>query len=882
MADGHNYHPSPPPDPQSSHLTDHTFSSSSTFVTSPLSHVLQRPGYQRVSSAQEMDTSYRGAAAQDEEGPDRDSVHGLRIQFPDHDEDKLAFGASVHKDDSNASDLLSPSSARGVRFGSKAWGDSPPIDDQHNGRYSPVSQFNSPYAADSENDPLRRERASTMGTLQSPGALLSPTQPLCRSKKSLYQGRMSWISVSILLLSIYSTIFSAIWLGLAASKLSYHKTVMNKGPLPPTTASLLANFFAKTIELSFVTVFVTALGQILGKIASTKGSRGITLADMHMRVWIQQPGTIFTHWETVRYGGLTFLGAITLSSTILSMLYTTASDALVTPHLRYGRLERRPLLSNVTTVFANQSNQVERCKMPIGASEDDPWILGQTCTEIEHSGQAYHNYVQYLESWDAWVKAGGRSTKMKERPMPVGLLYDNTTVTGSWVEESDVPAQSAQYQRIINNVTLAMPLTAVFGAARLERNSIMQPIDFNGLGEYHIQASVPSPTINVLCAEMTEDELAPIVFNEYPQYKGTVFNFTEYAGGENSSIPKLNGESKWSDFNTTKVDDIFQWGEDHNRKRPVFPKIPDPYQTVFNGSNQQIDSTIDSVYVLATANTTAQPPGLPIRQPYMLCSIRSSMSINCSTEYHASKGGGNMTTRCEDPHDPSAYHKNGNVSLAGSFNNQNWTDVANRWAITTSLGAGATGDKAANARLLTQFQPTGRSLNETRASIAEALAVLAGCTLILSGIDSPVVPHWNIGNLTDPASLGLQPFNATVRSQEYFSGGTQTWQGMFYIVLVGTFLLNVFCLLYFLVVHGIIADGLMTDFMEPQNLFALAVNSPPSRALEGTCGGGPERGELVTNWHVDKDERRGHYYIHSHDEPDEGMWRRGPRARGQG
>lgn len=57
--------------------------------------------------------------------------------------------------------------------------------------------------------------------------------------------------------------------------------------------------------------------------------------------------------------------------------------------------------------------------------------------------------------------------------------------------------------------------------------------------------------------------------------------------------------------------------------------------------------------------------------------------------------------------------------------------------------------------------------------------------------------------------------------------------------------MNIGVLAYF-----IIHRGLVTDFSEPPNLFALAVNSPPSHVLAGSCGGGPEGKQYMVNWFV--------------------------------
>lgn len=107
--------------------------------------------------------------------------------------------------------------------------------------------------------------------------------------------------------------------------------------LPPPTASLVSAAVAKTIELSFVTVFVTFLGQVLSRRALVKSSKGITIAEMSFRSWIMQPGTLITHWATVRYAALTFLGLTSLLCAVTAMFYTTASDALVAPKLKMGK-----------------------------------------------------------------------------------------------------------------------------------------------------------------------------------------------------------------------------------------------------------------------------------------------------------------------------------------------------------------------------------------------------------------------------------------------------------------------------------------------------------------------------------------------------------------
>jgi hypothetical protein len=91
-----------------------------------------------------------------------------------------------------------------------------------------------------------------------------------------------------------------------------------------------------------------------------------------------------------------------------------------------------------------------------------------------------------------------------------------------------------------------------------------------------------------------------------------------------------------------------------------------------------------------------------------------------------------------------------------------------------------------------------------------------------------------------------QYFNASVQAQQYASGGVEDAAARAWvIVLLLVFLMNIFVLIYF-----IIHRGLVTDFSEPPNLFALAVNSPPSHVLAGSCGGGPEGKQYMVNWFV--------------------------------
>lgn len=199
---------------------------------------------------------------------------------------------------------------------------------------------------------------------------------------------------------------------------------------------------------------------------------------------------------------------------------------------------------------------------------------------------AYHNSQAFLETWAAIKKSGtGVSTNLSAsglangkdlnglppRPQAPGMLFDNTTVQGSWVatNSSDMTANYHKWGRIINNVTLAMPHAGIFSAARNQQNGILQPEDLAGIGEYNISASVVSPAVNVLCVNMNEIELAPIVYTAWPN---ATTNQTDIPG-QRVAWSGYQGEIGTT-LNTTDVDDVFEWGfEKYGRYPPVFPMV---------------------------------------------------------------------------------------------------------------------------------------------------------------------------------------------------------------------------------------------------------------------------------------------------------------------
>lgn len=265
----------------------------------------------------------------------------------------------------------------------------------------------------------------------------------------------------------------------------------------------------------------------------------------------------------------------------------------------------------------------------------------------------------------------------------------------------------------------------------------------------------------------------------------------------------------------------------------------------------------DTIYILTKASATTD---------YTLCGLRSFQSPNCSTQYNVTgNSGGVLTAHCEDPNDKLRYIvSEPNVPLSFSGD---WTNIASQWAFALSLNDGTLDANASNARLMSQLVPTTPELPNFKPSIAEAIAVLAGCTLLLGTTAAPFVHYWGYNSSVAPGLIipapGLyETFNASIQSQQYTSGYSQDWQGVFYIVLFLVFITNIVCLVYF-----IMKNGLVTDYTETANLFALSINSGPSNGLAGSCGRGPQGPMWGLRWFVKMEEQSGHFYIAEGEDP---------------
>ncbi|KAK5113040.1 hypothetical protein LTR85_011062 [Meristemomyces frigidus] len=681
----------------------------------------------------------------------------------------------------------------------------------------------------------------------------------CRSNKHVKQKVGSRMSTTILILAIFSTVFSAAFLIIALRGPRYGRRVGTNGTLTPSSAAFLTSFMAKLIELAFVTVLVAFLGQALARRAfKLEDVRGVTLAELNMRAWVMQPGTVFTRWETVRYAGTTALGLIALLGAVAAILYTSAATALVQPQLKYPKWQSMEMQGLVKTIFANPTYIGQNCKTPITATYD-PANNQATCIQLEHAAMGYHNYFGYLGIWTDVINNGTGSSDPAQRPKGFALLNDNTTVTAPWIEHGGPNVTELYWQNnstIINNVSMAMPHPGVIQAAMDTRNNIMQviyvynngiecmpnviqPAELEGEGSYNIRASVPSSVVHVLCVTLNTTALKPFVYGLWDDAELPV-NMSSWPAQLSYADPYLNG---------TAFDDIFEWGPSWGDSKwpPVFAQLPIDYNTVLNDTGG-IPYGRDSVYVLGKGGVSDSEGNPTETDDYSLCKLSVSLTPYCSTQYNASASGGTLEAICEDPNDKLAYNWSLSTATSGNYSvSKDWPNIASEWGRSLSLNDGFYNGNGSNARLLTQLILTTPQLNPALPSMAEALAVMAGCTLLQSATDAPFVEFWNY-TLPSMTPGQYQNFNASVRAQQYQSGGTQAYQKAFTLVLFAVFGLNVMALVYF-VTH----QDWYTDFSEPTNLFSLAVNSPPSKELAGSCGGGPAGGQFNVSWKLNRD-----------------------------
>ncbi|KAM6517009.1 hypothetical protein FSOLCH5_007961 [Fusarium solani] len=647
--------------------------------------------------------------------------------------------------------------------------------------------------------------------------------------KKLTRSRCGFVTAGFFFLALYSTVMSGLWLATAIVQPRWGDMISaKKGRLSPSNAALISQLLSKTIEISFATVFIGYIGQVLSRRAMASNTKGITLADMTMKKWVVQPGSVFTHLGAVSLAGFTFLGVMSFAVLIATFLYTTASEALVAPKLKYSPWKDANLQATVHTWYGNPVYAARQCQPLLKqnpGSDTDLWDMESyyeffNCLILQFSSQSSHDLYSYLIDWNNTDATG---IELANRPAGSTMVDNNVTMQASWVDAKykDVPELYKKWGRIIDNATIALPHPRVWEAFRSPSNGILQPEDLGGLGGINIKARVSSPALNVLCVNMDGNELQPIISETW-------------SDGEDKNTTERRQEKPVRPGSTV-VDDIFGWTDLGGRGRPLFTKASEPYPEDYGMLfPEMVGSDGATQYILTKA---------PNFGNYTLCQLRTWLSADCST--HLSIGGTPqpaLEAHCADTTEKAALV---DESIGFSVMGPILAEALKLFNVDT-LGL------SSNPSLVTRLALKTPELPADFPSMAEAFCVFTLASLSSSALGTTFQHKWDYGAFDPRANKDLfhdygrvEVFHASISSQQYTSGHIDDWQKAFYAVLAFVFVTNLMCLLYFVFHFGLVAD-----FTEPENHFALAINSPPTERMVGSAVDGPHRSHMAVRWRI--------------------------------
>ncbi|KAF2804910.1 uncharacterized protein BDZ99DRAFT_525249 [Mytilinidion resinicola] len=573
----------------------------------------------------------------------------------------------------------------------------------------------------------------------------------CKSRKQISRSGRSWASMLTAILALLSTALSGLFMVIALVQPRYGTRVSTYGAITITTSALMTAVLAKTIETTYVTLFVIFLGQELRRRALLRTSGGgFTLADASMRNWLMQ---------------------------------------LI--------------------------------------------LWGRNWKEWSKPTAALQSYQAYLSDWrHDLIESKNASGALGSRPRPpaqnlrFGSLKD-VTVRGAWLRQSfkdEYPMQD-QNKIFVSNFSIVMPHPGVPQAARNSSNHVIQLENLGPTAFYSVRASVMSPFLQVLCAEVSKRDISPIVYETWPMANATNLRNVSLIGRHLSKrIGRLwmiisNGDSKTRLQFLPSGKVFVNYYNSNGGRRPVY-LLTSPFST---GGDDE----------------------------YKFCLLEPGLTYQCSTIFNASTSAPSLEVSCDE---------------SNSFSDTGDRDVI------TGLGAYSLNlleaffssmefdESFANTEGQQGWMFDGSASSNAEAtshpSPAELVAVFVAFTLVEATIDTQFTGNFD----SKFAPNYTQRFRAAITAQEYASGGVYPYQRAFHVVLIYVFVTNLFILLYF-----IRNPGRVTDFSDPPNLFAIAINSPPSERLAGSCGGGPEGDEYQVIWKVDQDD--GHAFLVAADEP---------------
>lgn len=233
-----------------------------------------------------------------------------------------------------------------------------------------------------------------------------------------------------------------------------------------------------------------------------------------------------------------------------------------------------------------------------------------------------------------------------------------------------------------------------------------------------------------------------------------------------------------------------------------------------------------------------------------MCQMYGLLSPDCSTKHIQKVGTRKLSADCDA--DGQSF---GNKIAPGTFNHtpsRDFRDMLGAWSIATGLNSGISSGNNSLVHVLSQLVVTNKTdavpnLNKTMPSLAEGLAVLSNSMLMKGAINTTFD-----NRIIKPAPIPAItiPYDVLVQTQQYRSGPPAPWTGILYPILFIMFVADLYCLTYFLR-----EMGLVVDFLEPRNLFSVAIASP-DESERRTTGQGPIGNHVGVSWMVERDHDR--------------------------
>jgi hypothetical protein len=128
--------------------------------------------------------------------------------------------------------------------------------------------------------------------------------------------------------SLISTFFSGLYVVIAFWRPEWPQ-IRTEGPITPTSSKIASSLIEKLIGLTFGSTCVLFLGQILTRRAKNPGSpHGVSLADMGIRNWIIDPGSMIAEAKGLPLRTKSGLACFIMTAVLASLLYGSATSAL--------------------------------------------------------------------------------------------------------------------------------------------------------------------------------------------------------------------------------------------------------------------------------------------------------------------------------------------------------------------------------------------------------------------------------------------------------------------------------------------------------------------------------------------------------------------------